>query len=377
MKARAVIVGGGVIGLGLAYQLALRGFTDVVLCEKSNLCSGASARNGGGVRTQWATAGNIELMLESLRHFENFSTDLGINIWFRQGGYLFIAKNSAHSKALAKNVKLQNEHGVGSRMVSPLDIKQMAPHINIKDVTSGAFNQKDGVLFPFPVLWGYAGAAREMGVKIQTHTTVKDIKTRKGKITKVITDKGEIETSMVINAAAAWAPEIGKMVGVKLPNKPEKHEAVVTEPLRPFLTPNLVPMDSGMYVAQTMRGEFCACAAHESGKVDYDAVIGFIRKVSKLITHLIPRLGHVKILRHWAGYYDITPDTNPILGPCKEVEGFLQIHGFMGHGFMMAPVMTRIMADFIAKEKTHSIIEKCNPDRFKGRLLEPETMIIG
>lgn len=377
MKAKAVIVGGGVMGLGLAYQLALRGFTDVVLCEKSNINSGASARNGGGVRTQWATSGNIELMLESLHHFEDFSTRLGTNIWFRQGGYLFIAKSSTHTENLAKNVKLQNQHGVPSRMVSPYDIKQMVPQINLDGVVAGAFNQKDGVLFPFPVLWGYASAAKQMGVNIQTHTEVVDIKTKNGKITKVVTDKGDIETSMVINAVAAWAPQIGKMVGVDLPNKVEKHEAIVTEPLHPFLGPNLVPMDSGMYAAQTMRGEIYACVAHEAKCQDYSASFGFVRKISGLLTGLIPRLGEVKILRQWAGYYDITPDTNPILGPCDEVEGFIQIHGFMGHGFMMAPVITRIMADFIAKDQTHPIIEKCNPQRFKGKLLEPETMIIG
>lgn len=377
MKARAVIIGGGVLGLALAYRLAENGWNDLVVCEKSHINSGASARNGGGVRTQWSTRTNIELMLESLHFFESFSSRLGINIWFRQGGYLFIAKSNEQAETLAKNVKLQNEYGVLSRILSPRDIKAMVPHIDADKIVAGAFNQKDGVLFPFPVLWGYASAAREMGTRILTFTEVQDIKTHNGMITKVVTDKGDIETSLVINATASWAPFIGKMVGVDLPNKAEKHEAIVTEPLHPFLEPNLVPMDSGMYVAQTMRGEIYACVGHETDQVNYNASFGFIRKVSKLLIELLPVASEIKLLRHWAGYYDITPDTNPIIGPVKEVEGFIQFNGFMGHGFMMAPVMARIMADYLTKDTLHPIIEKCSLSRFERELLEAETMIIG
>lgn len=377
MKARAVIIGGGVQGLSLAYRLAQNGWTDVIVCEKSHLNSGASARNGGGIRAQWSTSANIEIMLEALHLFETFSSRLGTNIWFRQDGYIFIAKSNEQAESFVNNVALQNEHGIPSRILSPRDIKAMVPQINMNGIVAGAFHQKDGVLFPFPVLWGYARAAKSLGVRILTFTEVTDIKTKSGKIEKVITDKGDIETSIVVNATASWAPEIGKMVGVSLPNKAEKHEAIVTEPLHPFLGPNLVPMDCGMYVTQTMRGEIFACGGHPTENIDYDATFGFIRYISGLLIDLLPVTGEIKLLRQWAGYYDITPDTNPILGPVKELEGFIQLHGFMGHGFMMAPVMARIMADYLTKDTPHPIIEKCSLSRFEGELLEAETMIIG
>lgn len=377
MKARAVIIGGGVLGLALAYNLAAKGWTDLVVCEKAHLNAGASARNGGGVRAQWSTASNIELMIESQRLFETFTERLGINIWYRQGGYLFLAKTDEQVKSLASGVKLQNEHGVPSRMVTPRQIRRMVPQLSTDGIVAGSFNQKDGVLFPFPVLWGYAKAATERGAKIMPFTPVTGIDVKNGRVAGVHTDKGLIETELVINAAGAWAPEIGRLVGVALPNRPEKHEAVVTEPLTAFLGPNLVPMDTGMYVTQTMRGEIYACVGHETDKVDTRASFAFARYIAGLLTDLLPRLGDVKVLRQWGGYYDITPDTNPILGPVEQPEGFIQFHGFMGHGFMMAPVMARIMADYLAEERSHPMIESCHPDRFEGTLLQKETMIIG
>ena len=377
MKARAVIVGGGVLGLSLAYNLALKGWTDLIVCEKTHLNAGASARNGGGVRAQWSNVTNIELMLESQKLFETFTERLGINIWYRQGGYLFLAKSDEQTAMLRQNVILQNQHGVHSRMVTRTQIRELVPAINADCIVAGAYNPRDGVLFPFPVLWGYARAAKERGVKILPFAEVTGINLAGGKIAEVITGKGAIETPMVINAAGAWAPVIGKMAGVDLPNRAEKHEAIVTEPLAAFLGPNLVPMDSGMYVAQTMRGEIYACVGHQTDKVDTQASFGFIRKISQLLMDLIPRLGEVKVLRQWGGFYDITPDTNPILGPVKGVEGFIQLHGFMGHGFMMAPAIARIMADFLVDGRSHKMIETCHPDRFTGTLLQKETLIIG
>ena len=111
--------------------------------------------------------------------------------------------------------------------------------------------------------------------------------------------------------------------------------------------------------------------------VDYQSTFSFARRISQLLIDLIPKLSNVKALRQWAGYYDITPDTKPILGPVKGLEGFIQFHGFMGHGFMMAPVMARIMADYLASGKEHSVIQKCRLERFEQGQLEAETMIIG
>src|SRR5512134_1263585 len=117
--AEIVIIGGGVIGLSIAYHLAKRGLSDVVVIERGYLAEGASGRNGGGVRQQWSTELNIRLMQESVELCRRFAVDLGVNVWFRQGGYLFLARSAREVARLERNIAVQNRCGVATRMLDP------------------------------------------------------------------------------------------------------------------------------------------------------------------------------------------------------------------------------------------------------------------
>lgn len=378
MRAKAVIIGGGVIGLSLAYHLGKMGFRDLVVVEKDHLNRGASGRCAGGVRHQWTNPATIELMKRSIFLFERLAGECGMNVWFRQGGYLFLAMSRDQERQLEDSVRVQNEHGVATRMMGRREISSLCPDLNMEGIQAGSYNPKDGALFPFSVVWAYAKGARGQGCTIMTQNKVTGIESKNGRILAVLTGQGPIETSLVINAAGTWAPSIGKMLGVDLPNRREKHQALVTESLRPFLGPNLVPMDSGLFLSQTMRGEIFACLGVDKDAVEnQDPTFAFLRKAAERMGALIPRLASVKVLRCWGGFYDITPDTNPILGPVEGVEGFMQCHGFMGHGFMMAPVIGEILADFLVRGKTHPMIEACRPERFRSHGLKRESMIIG
>src|SRR3954452_8810699 len=128
-RAEIAIVGGGVIGLAIAYNLARRGLSDVVVIERGYLAEGASGRNGGGVRQQWSTEINIRLMQESVELCRRFAVDLGVNVWFRQGGYLFLARNAKEIARLEKNIGLQNRCGVATRMLDPKAAQAIVPEI--------------------------------------------------------------------------------------------------------------------------------------------------------------------------------------------------------------------------------------------------------
>lgn len=378
MKASAVIVGGGVMGLAVAYELGLRGRRDVVVVERGHLNGGATGRCGGGVRQQWSTAGNITLMKRAVELYRGLASQTGENVWFRQDGYLFLAKTAEQETQLEAGVKLQNEHGVRSRLLTRTEIRSLCPELNIEGVRVGAYNADDGTLFPFSVSWAYAKGIAKHGNRILLHTDVTGIDGRDGRIERVHTSAGYIETECVVNCAGAWSPSIGNMLGVTLPNHPEKHEAIVTEALRPFLKPNLVPMDSGLFVSQTMRGEIYACVGVDKAPAtSYMPTFAFMRKISRLMVELVPRLASVKVLRHWGGFYDITPDTNPILGPVRGWDGFIQCHGFMGHGFMMAPVIAELTAEYLVSGVRHPELDACRLERFEAGGLETERMIIG
>jgi len=378
-RAELVIIGGGVIGLSLAYHLARLGLTDVVVLEQGYLCFGASGRNGGGVRQQWSTEQNIRLTQQSVRMFRQLARETGFNIWFRQGGYLFLARTPEQAAELEKNIKLQNRLGVPTRLIRPAEALRIVPGLNTSGIEACAYNPTDGVLFPWPALWGLATTARQLGVEINTFTRVTGIDVRDRQIVKVVTDNGAIATNRVVNAAGAWSWQIARMAGVELPNKPFRHEILVSEPLKPFLNPMLSDLSNGTYFSQTMRGEILGGISdpEEPSSMETGSSFRFLNRMCTSMVNLLPRLGNVKVLRQWAGYYDETPDGQPILGPVAGVNGFIQLNGFGGHGFMMAPAVTRITAEWLLRKSEHKIFTTYDPGRFARGELQKENFVIG
>src|SRR5450432_1277964 len=165
-QADAVVIGAGIMGLSAAYHLAERGMTNVTVVDQNYLCGGASGRNGGGVRAQWSSEANVRLMLESIRMCREFASKMRINVWFRQGGYLFLARTDAQRATLEKGVALQNECGLETRMLSPGEARRIVPELDVSGVLAASYNPDDGVVFPWPFVWGYAQAARKLGVEV-------------------------------------------------------------------------------------------------------------------------------------------------------------------------------------------------------------------
>jgi sarcosine oxidase subunit beta len=182
-----------------------------------------------------------------------------------------------------------------------------------------------------------------------------------------------------VNAAGAWSPEVARLLGVELPNHPHRHEICSSEPLKPWLSPLVADLTDGLYFSQSTRGEIVGGISSDEvpeGIVQTSSY-RFLALYARALTRTCPVLGSVKVLRQWAGCYDITPDQNPIVGQVDDVDDFFQVSGFMGHGFMMAPVIGKLMAQYIAERTELPMFERWNLRRFKeGRLLS-EAMIIG
>lgn len=383
-RADLVIVGGGIMGLATAFHLAELGMERIVVLEKSYLCSGASGRNGGGVRAQWSSATNVALMKRSLEKCAEFATRMRVNVWFRRGGYLFLARNEERARQLAASAELQRAHGLPTRLIEGDEARRVVPDLDVRGVVVASYNPDDGVVFPWPFVWGYAAEAAKRGVGIFPFAEVAAIETDGSAIRGVVARDREgrdhrIATHRVLNAAGAWSPAIARLVDIDLPNRPHRHEICSTEPLKPFLSPLVAELESGLYFSQSMRGEIVGGVSNERVPegIDQQSSLLFLAKYARELTRTMPRLGAVRVLRQWAGCYDLTPDGNPIVGPVDELEGFLQLSGFMGHGFMMAPIMGELMARFIALGDEDPVFDRWNLRRYRtGELLE-ETMILG
>ncbi|HEU4729664.1 MAG TPA: FAD-binding oxidoreductase [Kofleriaceae bacterium] len=367
-SAEIVIVGGGVIGLSIAYYLAKRGLTNVVVIERGYLAEGASGRNGGGVRQQWSTELNIRLMQQSVELCRRFAVDVGVNVWFRQGGYLFLARSAAEVARLEKNIALQNRCGVATRMLEPRQALSIVPELDLTGIVGAAYNPSDGILFPWPFLWGYARQAAAHGARIFTQTPVGGIEPLKSGGYIVHTPRGAVRARRVVNATGAWSPKLAAMIGVQIPTYPIRHEICSSEPLKPFLRPMVSELASGLYCSQSMRGEIVGGVTIPGHGSTYGmgSTLQFLATYARRLVRLMPVLGDIKVLRQWAGPYDQSPDGNPILGAAPGHPDFFLACGFVGHGFMMAPIIGKLYSEWLTGATPHEIFSRFTLDRFSG-----------
>jgi len=346
---------------------------------KDYLAAGASGRNGGGIRQQWSTEVNVRLMQESVDVCRRFARELKVNVWFRQGGYLFIARTREQLERLERNQALQNRLGVDTRMVDGEQARDIVPQLDASQVLGAAYNASDGILFPWPFLWGYAQGASRLGARVFTHTEVVGVDREDGGFA-VHTARGSVRAPRVLNTCGAWSPNLARMVGVELPTYPVRHEICSSEPLKPFLGPMVSDLSTGLYCSQSMRGEIVGgiSLTGDAPTLGMGGRLKFMATYARELTRLMPVMGDVKVLRQWAGPYDMTADGNPILGEPPGVPGFFLCSGFGGHGFMMAPIMGIHYADWLTGGPRHEIFERCPLARFDADApIEREDFVIG
>lgn len=382
------IIGGGIMGLSTAYHLSRISTLRVAVIERSYLVSGASGRNGGGLRMQWGDAGNVALMMQSIGMCQSLAQELGINLWFRQGGYLFVARTEAGERRLIRNAELHREVGAPTRLLTGAEARERVPQLDVSQVRLAAFNPEDGVVFPWPFVWGYAGQAVARGVTVRTHTAVQRLEIRAEGL-RLWLDTGEhLDAARVLNATGAWSIELNRALGIALPNHPHRHEIMSSEPLKPFLDPLVVDLCTGLYFSQSTRGEIVAGItlpppappAHSTPTtaIDLRSSRRFLAHLGRALTRLMPIAADLRVLRQWAGPYDVSPDGDAIVGPSPGVPALYQICGFTGHGFMMAPAVGKIVAERLAHGTPHPMLERWDPARFSaGPRTRREDMIIG
>lgn len=379
-SADVVVVGAGIMGLSVAYHLAReQGVRNVCVLDASYLCGGASGRNGGGVRAQWSNERNIRLMRQSLELFRDFAREHRINTWFRQGGYLFLTRSTEQAEALAESVELQKRAGLSTELVQPDDLRRIVPELNPDGVVLASYNPDDAVVFPWPFVWGYAQGATALGVSVHPFSRVVGIDVEQGRVVRVRTERGDVATHLVLNACGAHSPTLARLVGVELPTRPHRHEICASEPLKPWLVPLVADLSNGLYFSQSMRGELVGGISNERvppGPTQASSA-RFLTLYARALSRLCPVLGSLKILRQWAGLYDLSPDAAPVVGPVENVEGFWHSSGFMGHGFMMAPVVGRLLAQSIAQGALVPDLADWTLGRFKHGVKNAERMIIG
>ena len=379
-SAEVVVIGGGVIGTSIAFHLAEAGVTGVVLLERDELGTGSTCKAAGGVRAQFSDRINIELGARSLEAFTRFGRRPGQEIDLHQVGYLFLLSREKDVESFERDVELQNELGVGSRMIDVAEARRLSPLIDTDGLLAAAFSPDDGHCTPESVVLGYATAARRLGATLLTGVTVTGIDVRGGEARTVHTDRGSITAGTVVCAAGAWSQALGEMVGTALPVTPVRRQIVFTEPMPelPPVVPFTIDFATSYYFHREGRGLLL-------GMSDPDQEPGFhlsyseqwLPRLGEAIEARTPALLDVGLGTGWAGLYEVTPDHNALIGRSSTTPNFLYATGFSGHGFLQAPAVGEVIRDLHLGRTPTVETGPMSAERFTGRsALRPESHIV-
>lgn len=355
-SAEVVIVGGGVIGASVAYHLAARGLSDVLVLERGALPGeGSTGRATGGFRAQFATPVNIGLSLLSREKLLAFCDETGVDPGFRQHGYLFIARTSNELDALLSTQSVQHECGVVEACpVSAEDIEQLNPAIETNGIVGGVFCPTDGFIRPLEILRGYAEAAARLGVRFESGVSVEGFRVdSRGRVESVQTTTGVIAARYVVNAAGAWASRVARFAGVEIPVTPLRRQVAVTQPfnLLPETMPMTIFVDDGFHL-RVRDGRVLLLWPDEPKTDDaFDTSVEdeWVGEVVSKAHARVPCLKSAQIDRDacWAGLYEMSPDKHALLGVAPGVENFYLANGSSGHGVMHSPALGQLLSEII------------------------------
>ena len=365
-----VIIGGGGHGLAAAYYLARdHGITNVAVLERGWLAGGNTARNTAIIRSNYLTPEGVHFYDESVRLFQDLSTELDLNILYSTRGHLTLAHTDAAIRTARWRAEVNKHLGVDSSLVWPDDIRRLCPQLDLSDevrypVLGALYHPPGSIARHDAVAWGYARGAAARGVEIHTRTEVTGVRVEHGAVVGVETSRGFVRTGKVLQAVAGNSSEVARMVGLRLPIRSIPLQACVSEPYKPILDPIVVSGSLHVYISQSARGEFVMGGSTDPYTLySTRSTLDFKEGLMAHMLELFPFLAKAKVLRQWAGIADMTPDFSPVMG-LTPVRNYYLDAGWGTWGFKATPVSGKRMAECVATGTTPDLIAPFSLARF-------------
>ncbi|MBL8967648.1 MAG: FAD-dependent oxidoreductase [Spirochaetaceae bacterium] len=350
-----VIAGAGSVGVPLAYYCAGKGFKVAVVEKEASWGRGQNRAAIGGIRATHSDPAKIRVCRESIEIVSKLGEEHGLDVEWRQGGYLFVAYDEERERAFRKLLEIQKRAGLDIDWVSPGRVAELSPGINMEGLRGGTFSPGDGYASPLQTATAFHRLALEAGVDFFFGENVTGLEMRNGRVESLATDKDRYSAPLFVNSGGADAADLAALAGAELPIHPDCHEAGVTEPVERFMEPMVVDIRSdaesgNYYFYQCATGQvvFCITPKPQIWGKDKDSTSGFLPLCVRRMLELYPRLRNLKVRRTWRGMYPMTPDGFPIVGYPREAENFLQTVGMCGQGFMLGPGLGRILAECLS-----------------------------
>ena len=359
---RAIVVGAGIMGLSIAYNLASRG-AEVTVFERQYPGSGLSVRAIGGVHSQWNNEHDIRIAKRNRKVMERLSGLLDFNVPFRQDGYLAIATENEELSHLEENAKLQRSVGMDTEILSQEQIAERYPILNTDLICGGTLSKGDGSIHPFSLVFGLWRGFAEYGGKLLRPTIVKGLQAEGERIRAIETDQGSYEADAFILSAGTGTRTILQSVELDVPTQIVRHEMLATEPLKFFLKPMIERYPDRLYINQSLRGEIiCHIPRSDRNHEDMKSTLEFMEEAATELTQFIPSLRGAKVLRSWAGLVETTPDSEPICGKMRYDNLWVAL-GDSGKGIMFAPTIGELLAEEILTGQASPDLAPYSPTR--------------
>ncbi|MGW3956355.1 NAD(P)/FAD-dependent oxidoreductase [Streptomyces sp. NPDC004752] len=353
MATKAVVVGGGLIGLSIARALTQRGLTDVLVLERHQLAGGGTGKSSGIVRAHYGVPSIAAMAWRSTPVFE----ELGDRVGFRQVGYTVIV-GEENAEPLRANTAMHQGLGIDVDLIDNDRLAELWPMMEVGDVALASYEPHGGFADATQLALHYGQVAREQGARIRQNTPVARILTSGDKVTGVLLDGGEVvDADLVVVASGWWSAKLLTDLGIDFPVEAYRSELLIVEAGEPL--PNL-PVVSDLVSLQYCRlegaGQFLVGnsdhADFQKKFVDPDnysniADEASIEKYAEKLMHRFPGFPDPSVTHTYAGVYDVPPDWNPVIAPVGGIDGLILSAGFAGHGFKISPAVGDLVADLV------------------------------
>lgn len=388
--ADVVIVGGGVVGASVAYHLAERGCSNVVIVERAReQGAGSTGRATGGVRAQFSTAVNIAMSLYSLEFIRNSREATGRDAGYLAVGYLFVATDEAQLGALEAARERQRAAGLTDvELLDGAEVARRVPRLRPDNVAGGAFRQGDGFVVPSELMRGFTERALARGARLWAGTEVTGIDVEGGRVRGVRTSRGAVATRAVVNAAGAWAAGVARLAGVEIPVVPLRRQIVCVRPAAPLAegTPMVIDLSDGFHFRAVVndgrwRPEVLLAWPDPAEPPGFDTEVdpSFVTKILARAGASVPSFAGAQVVPELsrAGLYEMTPDHHAIVCESRRTGGLFLACGFSGHGVMHSPATGRAVADLVLDGRTSAFdISPLDAERFeRGDLIEETALL--
>jgi len=351
-KPDVIVVGGGINGCSIAFNLAKAGLT-VTLVERDFIASGPTGRSSAIIRQHYSNEVTARMVFRSWQIWQNFDDVVGGEVDFEQTGFLLGAGPESIDEVKA-NIEMQQKIGIDTRFVTPTEIKELEPQLSIEGLAGAAYEPGSGFADPTAASNAFADRARDLGAIIMLNTRAIALQAAGGRITALVTDKGELPAGAVVIAAGPWTPFLTQTIDLELPISASRHEVAVYRRPGSFKWHMVFGDVKEQVYMRPETGDLMLVGGIEdiddqvdpdnyNEKIEFVTVADFAERVSRRY----PVMSAGASAGGWASLYDITPDWHPIMGVLPGIEGLYCTAGGSGHGFKLAPAVGEMMADLI------------------------------